>query len=59
MISVRSELDRIVIQVKIYRGRDPRILFIEGASGLMFTGVMLPAAVKVKLDNDPVRFRLD
>ena len=39
MISDRSELDRIDIQLKIYRGRGSRIPLIEGASGFMFTGV--------------------
>ena len=54
MISVRSELDRIVIQVKIYRGRGSRTPLIEGASGFTFTGVVFPAAANIKLDNDPV-----
>ena len=58
LISNRSELDRIDIQLKIYRGRGSRIPFIEGAFGFTFTGV---AANIAAIDSGaiPERFKSD
>ena len=61
LISIRSESDRIDIQLKIYRGRGSRIPFIEGASGFTFTGVAANIAAsdsgaipkRFKGDSDP------
>ena len=53
-----TTIDRIDIQLKIYRGRGSRIPLMDGASGFAFTGVAANIAAS-DAGAIPKRFRSD